>query len=338
MQRFWQLSVGLFFFGAGLLLSVLAAELLLHWFNPSSSLPKNGLVDGERYTWGHPVRINSFGARDEEPVVPKPEGTYRVLVLGDSLTWGAGIAEEERYTEAAAAGSGLEIINFAREGDPLVEYRDRLFEFGDTLQPDRIVVGFSINDTQPRDQNWSPERRMFIKNNAEAFKFFLRVGRHLPETGELLRDAYLEFGKRSGAFPPWPKALDRTYEKTSVEWRDFRRALTEMAKWSRGRKLDTPLFLALNQGSSTKAPTFYADPDPLLMQFLAWYDQALELAEESGFIAYDHRKEFAEQLNGRILGVNRYDGHPSAAEHRIYGEKLTLKLSADERVRATETS
>ena len=49
-------------------------------------------VPAGRYTWGHRVSDNSLGFREREFALPKPPGVCRVMVLGDSFTWGAGLA------------------------------------------------------------------------------------------------------------------------------------------------------------------------------------------------------------------------------------------------------
>ena len=101
--------------------SLYAAEAILWHLNPKNSLPKNGRLTNGHFTWGHPVRTNSYNARGPEPSVEKEEAVFRVLAFGDSLTWGAGVAEEERYTEVAEVGLAkrdlpqpVEILNFAR--------------------------------------------------------------------------------------------------------------------------------------------------------------------------------------------------------------------------------
>ena len=45
------------------------------------------------------VHINSTGQRDREFSLAKPAGTYRVVVLGDSFTFGHGVAENETYSK-----------------------------------------------------------------------------------------------------------------------------------------------------------------------------------------------------------------------------------------------
>ena len=48
-----------------------------------------------------PVRTNDAGLRDD-PIEPDSEGVTTVLFIGDSFTFGWGVAEEERYSEVLA--------------------------------------------------------------------------------------------------------------------------------------------------------------------------------------------------------------------------------------------
>lgn len=63
----------------------------------------------EDYLWkGTPVHINSKGFRTEEFEVPKPEGIYRILNVGDSIAFGWEVSQEDTY------GKQLESILNAR--------------------------------------------------------------------------------------------------------------------------------------------------------------------------------------------------------------------------------
>jgi hypothetical protein len=43
-------------------------------------------------------RINSKGLRDDETTYEKPEGTFRIVLLGDSRTFGYGVPIEKHFS------------------------------------------------------------------------------------------------------------------------------------------------------------------------------------------------------------------------------------------------
>lgn len=45
-----------------------------------------------------PVHINAHGTRGPEFQIEKPPGTFRILSLGDSRTFGWGVADEDTYS------------------------------------------------------------------------------------------------------------------------------------------------------------------------------------------------------------------------------------------------
>jgi len=66
-------------------------------FKPHASGVFPGNVDQKRT---FPYRTNAQGLRDRDRPAKAP-GTKRVLVIGDSYTWGYAIAEEEAYPQVA---------------------------------------------------------------------------------------------------------------------------------------------------------------------------------------------------------------------------------------------
>lgn len=99
---------------------------------------------------GHPVRINAHGFRDRAFLPAEPD-TLRILVLGDSVTFGHGVAEEDTYTrriEAMLAEEGrrARVLNAGIPGwsthQEWLFYRDHAAE----LDVDVVLVGFVLND------------------------------------------------------------------------------------------------------------------------------------------------------------------------------------------------
>lgn len=98
--------------------------------------------------WSTQIRINSKGLRDQEYEYKKPDGIKRVVVLGDSFTWGYGVEEYERFTEVLEDTllENWQVINL---GNPAYGNDQELLIFeneGVKYNPDLVVVAFYMND------------------------------------------------------------------------------------------------------------------------------------------------------------------------------------------------
>jgi lysophospholipase L1-like esterase len=107
--------------------------------------------------WGTPVRTNAHGLRGPERTLAKPEGTRRVLVLGDSVVFGLLLADDadtfparlERAL-AASAGGPVECLNAGVSGWSTRQERLFLEREGERFEPDLVVLGFVLNDLTER--------------------------------------------------------------------------------------------------------------------------------------------------------------------------------------------
>jgi len=101
---------------------------------------------------GTPFSTNSLGLRDREYASPKPLGTFRILMLGDSFTEGGGLSIDDtvaRRVERALGARGCgsyEIVNGGTASySPILEYL-RLRQLGPILRPDLLVLNFDMTD------------------------------------------------------------------------------------------------------------------------------------------------------------------------------------------------
>ena len=318
---------------------VLSSMYLLEYFlNPPQNKPLNGKIGGYVFTWGHLVKNNRYGFRERNFQKLKPEGIYRIMVLGDSLTWGVGLDVNQRYTAITEKllnqseqlnqllnGSKFEVLNFGIPGGPTIRERDVLFHLKSIVDPDLIVVGFCLNDPKIKSESYSVEKEQF--NKLIITQMVLKISKglthiRLPYWGGILNMSYFKFAEKIGIIPTWVQSMQRSYEIESVEWEYFIRALTDIKGMSDELNLDPPIFSILNQPVYSTKPTNYRSPDKRVKQYIKWFRQAQEAAEKIGFIAYHHENEISEQLQDEILTINEWDGHPSENLHRVYGEKL----------------
>lgn len=105
---------------------------------------------------GHTVEIGGHGLRNPAIAQPKPDGTFRILVIGDSVAFGWGVAEAEafpRILERMLADAGLppaaervEVINAGVPGWGAPNELVFLREHGLALEPDLVLVTLINND------------------------------------------------------------------------------------------------------------------------------------------------------------------------------------------------
>lgn len=314
-----------------LALLLLLVEVFFRCTSPLQNLPRNGISDGQHYTWGHHVINNRLGFREKEIAIPKPPGVFRIIILGDSLTWGAGLGINQRYSnlteqyirESYQGNKKIEVLNFGISGGPLIVYRDILVKIKHLLQPDLIVVGFCLNDPQPRKQDYSYEKEMIYRKSYFVFNFLAKYKTLAPYTSGRIEAAYWRSMEILGIIPTWWEALDRVYDTDSKEWKLFNEALIDIMNISDELGLHKPIFIVLNQGSSTTKPTDYNNPDDILKYFIRWYRQVESSAKKIGYRTINHEAEFATSLTENVLAINELDGHPSAQQNIIYAQKLS---------------
>ena len=140
----------------------------------------NVLKPNAEFEWtmeGHAfVKINSRGLRDDEHQIPKPAGTWRFAVLGDSMAEALQVDPEDTFWSVIEQGLGdcpalvgmeVEAVNFGVSGhgtaQELITLRTRVWDY----EPDMVVLAITNgNDIR----NNSPE----LEPNSLR-PFFLRV-------------------------------------------------------------------------------------------------------------------------------------------------------------------
>lgn len=104
------------------------------------------------------VRTNARGLRDDEVDVPKPTGTFRVLLLGDSMTAGLEVNKDETFEAACEQRlrrqfGEVEVVNAGVRGynlDNILEY----FEHeGVSYTSDLVVYMFVENDLKSTNRS-----------------------------------------------------------------------------------------------------------------------------------------------------------------------------------------
>jgi lysophospholipase L1-like esterase len=112
---------------------------ILNWrFVPNSTVQDGNVIS----------RYNSAGFRDVEHAIEKPAHVTRVVVVGDSVTEGSGVGQDELFASYVQAllGPRYEIINLGMSGLNTPQEIHIFDVEGMKYAPDIVVVNFILND------------------------------------------------------------------------------------------------------------------------------------------------------------------------------------------------
>jgi lysophospholipase L1-like esterase len=129
--------------------SVVPRRLLVPTGDPL--LPYRLRPGARSISMGVPVRVNRFGLRGAEIAGDPPDGVRRILVLGDSVAYGWGLAEADTLPvlledELLRLGREVEVLNAGVPGYDTQSAVALLRHSGLSLAPDELVLSVSLND------------------------------------------------------------------------------------------------------------------------------------------------------------------------------------------------
>jgi lysophospholipase L1-like esterase len=155
------------------------------------------------FSEGVVLTTNSRGLRERELPLEKPPGTRRVVFLGDSVTFGAGVEDDEpfpRLLENGINGDGagpIQSVNTGVVGYNSIQELARLEQAGLPYQPDVVVQTFVVNDLLETfsifDHQYEPtgalaETKVWLRRNSYLYRFvqqmYWRLGQELRRSRE----------------------------------------------------------------------------------------------------------------------------------------------------------
>ena len=138
--------------------------------------------------YDHPIFINSKRLRGEEIEYSRKKGEYRILILGDSQTFGLGVTERETFSEHIEImlndnkrinGQEYTVINAGMPGTGTYDQMIFLKNEGVKYAPDLVILCLYINDfkdNMDKDNEYVFEKIIFDKkkNHLKIFGFNYR--------------------------------------------------------------------------------------------------------------------------------------------------------------------
>jgi len=192
---------GLIALVVGLLILAVVAEILLRvamphwrefhsgWFMKSTVVPGHANVatgvpgfDGyfaqNNGDFRVHVTVNDFGLRNPEPVA---NANNRVWVVGDSMTFGWGVEQQQMYSSRLAVLSNRPTYNIASPGASVCGYQALVARMPKDVQPAAVIVGLVLENDVLRYNCVEAARRSTEKTEPNEAISFIRVKRFLTK-------------------------------------------------------------------------------------------------------------------------------------------------------------
>lgn len=265
-------------------------------------------------TW---VKISSLGLRDGEyPPRPAP-GTLRLLMLGDSVTFGPGVSLDHTFAKVLErrlaehdASREFEVVNGGVVGYNTVQEHTLYREVGRGLHPNVVVLTFLVNDLLDTfsifDHQYEPDGPF------PDAKLWLRRESHLYRLSQNTYWQLVGDSRRVGA----PQEAQRQRPRLEERQREL------LALRAAVRADGADLFLALYPDNLADRVSPGPDGSAPTMR-----EAMLEFAQRSGMPVLDLTDAIGDVRDPRARLMRlKEDPHPSVAGHRAIGDALERAL------------
>jgi lysophospholipase L1-like esterase len=252
---------------------------------------------------------NLFGFRSPyEQVVPEP-GTIRVVALGDSYTWGDGIARTDDTWPAQlermlrdTLRTPVEVINTGHSGWTTANEAELLRRFGWQWRPDLVVVQFTLNDVTESAPGFRDKEDPRLRILPQRFRSGA-VG-----TSALL---FLVETRLSVMMNPnWGSTNPARFHPDSLAWQQTAAAMREIADSARARSVPAVLLIYPLLVQGVWSPDTY----PYMEQI----SQVARTGQEVGLDVINLVEVYgAHGGDWKRWWVSAYDPHPNAEANAL---------------------
>ncbi|PLX72282.1 MAG: hypothetical protein C0615_12485 [Desulfuromonas sp.] len=261
------------------------------------------------YFKGAPFSTNSFGFRDREFNVVKPEGTIRIAVLGASITMGSGVKDQEIYSRVLQnlftqdEHPQVEILNFAIGGynssDIIAVYETHITRF----KVDVVVLNFYPEKSDFVARNYRDKSKRVEWHHLQQYLGYSFIANWLRVD--------MNNWRRHNLAKDWKKRGIESREKEVVDKLDLIKTFNANLA---ATGIDLFLIRLPLPEKEDQLPTSVSYNDKR-QSTLDW----LQRFDDVSYVDYE------QQLAGRISDkdiIYPGDNHPNARVHRLYAEAI----------------
>ncbi|TAK50772.1 MAG: SGNH/GDSL hydrolase family protein [Gammaproteobacteria bacterium] len=239
-------------------------------------------------------------------------GAARVLVQGDSITFGAGVrGEDNLYTsrllaELRARGVDADMAVLAQGGRDIDGHFEQLEKWGPQIAPDLVIYQWSVNDVElskgsrPKALHLLPRFLHGPLYQHSYFYFFVDQQLNVLASPYVNGRSYEQY---------WTE----DYREGSAAWQSF---VDRYQQWCASAHRLSPRVIVLlypHLAAGRGAPVKFSE---------VGMDLASRTRKLCDAVYVEPRQRFAAVADGADLVASRFDGHPSVLGHRLLSDAL----------------
>ncbi len=280
--------------------------------------PRGYFDEGRGITY----EINRQGLHGPEVAEVKPAGTFRILGIGDSFTFGQGVCEEDTFLRRldrslnanGSSGHRYEVLNAGVQGydthDEVVHLEHQWLAY----DPDLVLIGFYLNDAYEEMTFWNHGGGLGIYALPKGLARYSRLY-------DLIRQRQIALDSQ--------RKLEEIYEQPYFTQADefFAHSSSRQQGWTKGRAaLRRAAELSQNDGFSLVLVIFpelhNLDGD---YPFSAVHQVVRQEAAEAGMLVLDLLETYGGH-DDRSLWVHPSDHHPNERAHALAADAIETFL------------
>ena len=321
-----------------LVVTIILAEIICRVFDPMGvkNFPAmrryfQNMIFNDKYAYIHKpgyrdklqgaeILINSLGLRSPELSRVKKRGILRLMILGDSITFGWGVTQDEILSAQLqemldAAGRKWEVINAGvGSWNTRTEY-EFIKDQGSPMDIDVIVLLISSNDIDPKSTGHTYiNKDLLFKSKARNVSN--RVA-YPPDFLQLFRN-------------PYQFMIEKSYLFSNIYWLvKTRKTVVQKLSWF--YRSDSPAWLDTKNAleclvdycneNNIKLMVYIYRMDETFAEYFLWYENVVK---EKGLMIYS----FPTHLYDRKYWNSPIDRHPNAEGHTIMASQIFEDLLA----------
>ncbi len=249
------------------------------------------------------IRTNSLGMRDSEPAPAEDDAASRIVVLGDSFTFGFRVDVDSTFPDLLESRLNeettkqrFEVLNLGVSGYNTRDAALVLEHKGLLWQPDVVILGYSLND--PETKAVQPLNGYFQEPAVWQRSNLARL------IAKARRDLEVELWGGGDYY-------SYLHAEGHKNWDSVVRALDDIQTLAESQQIPVLVVIFPNMLNRRWSAYPYSD----------LHRQVAEVSHERGFAVIDLLDRFSE-YPARAVRVRRGDPHPSPLGHALAAEAI----------------